>query len=62
MTLEHIRKQGKVILGHLKEWNKIDGMEPHFPHMAYSWPPSSKALMEQVSYRELSLSEEVSLH
>lgn len=62
MILEHIRRQGKVILGHLKEWNRIDGIEPQFPYMAYCWPPSNKALMEQVFYRELSLSKDVSLH
>lgn len=62
MILEHILRQRKVILGHLKEWNKIDGIEPQFPYMAYSWPQSNKALMEQVIYRELSLYEDVSLH
>lgn len=55
MILEHIIRQRKVILGHLKERNKINGIEPQFPYMAYTWPQSNKALMEQVFYRELSL-------
>ena len=52
----------EVILGHLKEGNKINGIELRFPYMVYTWLQSSKTLIEQVFYRELSLWENVSLH
>lgn len=62
MILERIIRQRKVILGHLKEQSKINGIELQFPYMVYTWPQSNKALIEQVFHRELSLYEDFSLH